>query len=377
MPTDDGLILLYTALTKPSYLRGLLDALSYPDDHIVRYSYRRKNIHRSLLSVISKLDGRKGLIVFVDTGTEKNVAYYPSRYVEIQKTLDVTWSEKSADDRERLYLPLRLGGFVRYNPDSQSGTSQWHDAVKGFDRIREIEVTPPGSADRPKYFVIEGKDVFAQSSESSGLAWEDLVSNLAESEKLKKGVFLRLNHLREHALNKVVEMKKGDRLIYSILPAKEYRLDFSVFEKHSPDETHVNVRTTNDILVVDRPFQSVVSGLVERSVLIACKRTIESALVTVNVSVSASEDATKVAQQSPNPIIFLQVSPSKLVLFGFAVSALFGSFLVSADAETVQQLWQAFRLPYYASSLWLVRSAGAILFAYAAWIGFRKLPPGG
>lgn len=365
MQTDDSLILIYTALAKPQYRRGLFDAISYPFGHVVGYSYRKQNIHPSLLQCACRIEGRAGLIIYVDQDPEKKVTYFPVRFVTVHRLEESLGSISRLTERERIHLPLRLEGFVTYEDGKDK--MQWHETVSRFDKVREI-------TERPRYFVIPGRDGFGTDSRSL-VAWEDLVKKLSESSGLQNGVFLRLDHLKEERglMGDVERTLKKDRLVYQLRPARTYRLDFSVFEPPTRSEREITVKTSAaELLTIDQPHQATVSGLVEKSVLITTKRTIENTLATISVTVK-DEDGSPKRINSPNPRIYVQISPPIATLIFFLALVFFGSFLASADSDMAKQL---FGPDLHLVWLWAGKGLGALLLVGAAYLAFRRLPSG-
>jgi hypothetical protein len=351
----------------------MFDALSYPQDHVVVYSYRKGNIHPSLRQENCPLEGRKGLIVYVDLGENNEVTYFPVRFVTIGAVRHSVAPISRIPERERIYLPLCLGEFVEYNPNNDKG--QWHSSVMGFDALREITGPRPG---KPAYFVIDGSDVFSIPSHSERTAWEDLVSKLSESSGLRDGKFLRVDRIRHDSTESEVDRTlEGKRLVYKLRPAEIYRLDFSVYERlAAKTETKISVATSStELLTIDQPFQSVVSGLVEKSALIACKRTTEKALATISLAISESTEPQSGRINSPSPVLFVRISYPKWVIILFVLGIGVGTLLVSVDVETVKELLISSWGEYHAWTMAL-KTVGAILLGGAAWLVFRRLPSG-
>jgi hypothetical protein len=155
-------------------------------------------------------------------------------------------------------------------------------------------------------------------------------------------------------------------------------LNLSVFEKFTANvlagkETKLEVSTSaKDILAADQPFQSVVSGLAEKSTLISCKRTIEHIVATITVRVDHQKSSSALVN-SPNPSIFVRISVSIWTLAAFLACVFVGGLAVSIDTDLIREL-----------SIWcqpatlalLVKGFGALLLAVAAFLAFRKLPAG-
>lgn len=368
---DPNFILIYTTANraKPSYRQGILDALCYPNGHIIPYSYRRHHLEPDLLEK-SRLSGRQAVIIFVDLDANRNVTYFPLRRVTINNIAFEAGTRQPPMPQERVTLSLSLEDFVEYKVSE--GKDQWNERVRKFDDRRRIV------SDKPAYFVIAGSDHFPRSGNSVAAAWESLVTTVAESAELRSAVFVRLDHMKPYdpGLKMSQSQIKGDRFIYRLLPGNIYSLNLCVFERIESNagasaETKLKVLTSaKDALEAVQPFQSIVSGLVEKTTLIACKRTVEDIIATVTIFVDRGADLSAVVN-SPNPTLFVRISVSWRTLVGFVACVVLGGFLVSIDKEFVKEL--AFT---GCPAFWALggKTVGAFLLATAAYLAFRKLP---
>ncbi len=374
-------VLIYTtaAPSKPSYRRGILDALCYPNGHILPYSYRRHHIRPELLENTKRLAGKNAVIIFVDLDPEHHVTYFPLRRVKIRDVIFETGTANQPAERERVNLSLELYDFVEYQgPDK----AQWQERVERFDSSRQIQ------NERPSYFVIEGSDTFPRSCHSVATAWEDLVTAVSKSAGFAKAVFLRLDHIRPYDSNRESKSRyshEHGRLVYNLRPGSIYRMNFSVFEilnSNSGNGTELEILTSaKDVVEAVQPFQSVVSGVAEKSTLIVCKRTIEKVITTLTVCLKGPA-ANEV--NTPNPTIFARVSVSLVTLAGFLALIFFGSLFVSIDKAVVSEAFATwhpailahFAGGYPASMALVLKIVGASLLAWAAFLAFRKLPSG-
>lgn len=364
---EKPILLIYTVPQqgRPTYRRGILDALCYPHDHIIEYSYRRQHIAAKLLKDLSQLQEREGVIILVDVNPSGEVKYYPLRRVKVQRVSDSRGKATPPSNRERVNLGLSLADYVQY-----TAGHEWHGLIQKLDPTRLI------ADGKPTYFVIEGTDGFNASPHSVRAAWQDTVEAASETALLRGAVFLRLDHLRQIQPSETEVPRRNDGrygLVYSLRPAQMYRLDFSVFEKvASPEQVRKETKITIDsgsseLFEITQPFQSIVSGLAEKSSLIACKRTIEDRHTTLSLKV---EEPSSAIVNAPNPVLFVRISVSRWILLAFGLCIIFGSLLVSVDKDVVGDFTPA------ASSLavWLLKIVGAILLSLAGLLGFRKLP---
>jgi hypothetical protein len=228
-------VYLYTTAggTKLNYRRGILDALCYPNGHIIRYRYRLQEISPEV-QLLSNAANVPAVIIFVDslpkTETEKDlrVNHYPLRLCEITRMPPFDDLSNSPRQR-RVDLSLKLGEFVYY--DSNMPSDQWHLELAAEDERRKIS----GSSSR--YFVITASDRFRNkiSTLPPSDKWEALTQFISKSTQMSKAVFLRFSdlvELEESAVShKQVKPYFGGALTaYPVEPAKEYRLDITVFD---------------------------------------------------------------------------------------------------------------------------------------------------
>lgn len=364
------LILIYTVPQKnrPTYRRGILNALCYPEEHIVEYSYQRRHIADDLLQELDKLNGKQGVIVLVDFDPSGTAVYYPVRRVKIHSVVPWHGPQAAPSDRERVNLVLSLGDYLDHGP--RENELRWHEKVSEFDDKRKFLKRESTGKESPTYFVIEGNDNFPTSPHSLRLAWQETVRVMSETNLLAGATFLRLDHITSvQPKEKVSRDYEKYSLVYSLHPGKVYRLDFTVFEKEER-ETRIEVSSSSDdLLEIGRTFQAVVSGLAEKSSLIACKRTIENRLVALSVNVGKPSGVVN----TPDPILLARVSVSWTVLWGFILYVFLGTFLVSLDVNVVQEI-VSYSRP--AVVVWALKIVGAGFLARAAFLAFRRLPHG-
>jgi len=382
------LTLFYTSAedNRPTYRRGILDALCYPEGHILQYSYRLRNIHPDLRPRQAGTVGAplSGVIVFVDVEyitSDKptvppsfaRVTYFPLRRVSIAGFPSLKAGQQLAE-RERTSYFLRLGEFVEYN--ATENESQWNAKIAAFDPVRFFQ------GKIPQYFVVPGKDVLSSSSNAQ-TAWEDVVTTLAKSARLNRATFLRIGSLQEVGRNEnILPRAFAEERVYEVRPGRIYRLNFSLFESGtqpgSRPETVARIRSSSSgFLQVDQSYQSAVSGISERSALIACKRTTEETISVLSIEVGDSKEA---IVNAPNPNLLVRLSLPNYILKAFVILIFLGGFLVSLDDKVVSEmslLFGDFVTKYPEFWTLCCKLAGAACLAVAGWLTFRELPSKG
>jgi hypothetical protein len=362
------LVLFYTTAleSRPTYRRGILDCLSYPNGHVLQYSYRVSQIHPALRGESAPPRGSHGVIIFVDEASPKLYKYYPLRRVRVLSGLPANQGN-TLKVRERVSIVLELHEFVGY-ADTHNPT-QWDERVTSFDALRNIRGAPPS----PEFFVTRAADIFTKASASDLSSWEDIVTNLAGSHDLASAIFINVEHPQEFDTRCPLALDKtSDTPRYDVLPGEVYRLNMAVYDGKQRETRLKLTSSSDDLIQVNQPFQSVVSGLAQKSALIACKRSIEKRLVALSIEVvDDSPQAQKGIVNSPNPTLLVRVAVPRWTLVKFFLLVASGAFFVSWDPDLVKE---TFCTPHFKLLGLSVKGAGAILLAIAAWIGFRKLP---
>src|SRR5260370_15632762 len=158
-PLSPELVLFYTTAleSRPTYRRGILDCLSYPNGHVLQYSYRVSQIHPALRGESIPPRGSHGVIIFVDEASPKQYKYYPLRRVRVRSGLPAN-RRNTLNARERVSIVLELHEFVAY-ADTHNPT-QWDQRVTSFDALRDIR----GAS--PEFFVTRAADIFTKASVS-------------------------------------------------------------------------------------------------------------------------------------------------------------------------------------------------------------------
>jgi hypothetical protein len=368
-PSDDVIYIFTTAgKSKPTYRRGILDLLAYPAGHIQQFSYRRSDIHPLMSKLIRPGKNKKGVVVFVDVDAQRIATYVPLRQVAITEIYPALGSDPPRDPEERVKLFLLLDDYVEY--PTAASPRLWHEALLCLDTVREVQ------GERARYFVVPGPVVFDPLHASELLTWENLVRAVSQSARFGNAFFLRLNHLKSYRRRRkevrLVADQYGPRS-YSLTPGHAYQLDFEVFAnpnstRSQKDAGKVTLTCSSELVEITKPFQSVVSGLVQQCAILSCKRTIENTGAVLSVEIVEPEEG---VVNTPNPVLLLQVSVSRPVLIWFVILVFLGGLLVSSDKDALAtftcspELW-----------VWLAKFFGSILLAAAAFLAFRKLPSG-
>ena len=350
--------------TKPTYRRGILDLIAYPPGHIIQFSYRRSDIHRSVLSTEREHVFKNGVVVFVDTERDKpqEGTYVPLRWVEILRIYPPASQSHEPEDRIKFFL--QIGSYVEYSGGARLG--QWDGVLKALDKVRQRE------AEGQRYFVVSGENLVGTKVPSDHVGWERLVRALSDSSRFRDAVFIRLHPLASFRTAarevKLRPYRDGPRA-YVLRPGQDYQLDFDVFIKTVRTAApRVTLTCSGEIIKTTKPFQSVVSGLVKQYAILSCKRTIEEAESALSVEIG--EPVADVVN-TPNPVFLLKIDVSRRILVAFIVLVFMGSLLVSSDKDALAvfncspDLW-----------VWLAKIAGSALLAWAAYLGFRKFPSG-
>jgi len=371
MPASVDILYLFTtaANSKPTYRRGVLDLLTYPAGHVLPFSYRRSDIADPVDSLIAPGRETPAVVVFVDFDPKLPTAYLPLRRVSILEVSPPLRPGSTTDPEERIEFFLRLEEYIEYNPAEDF--RQWHNALTALDTAREVK------GNRARYFVVAGRNVFDPPRGQEQLNWENLVKAVAESTRFGDSIFLRLGRVAAYGSGRndapLNPYREGRPRTYLLRPGHAYQLDFDVYVKpgtaalrgRSPK---VTVTSSSELIITTKPFQSVVSGLVQQSAIISCKRTIEDTRAALTVEI---DEPIPDVVNTPGPVLLLDLSVPRWVVVGFCILVFLGSLLVSSDKETWAEL-----VCSAAVWTWLAKIAGSGLLAVAAFMAFRKLPAG-
>lgn len=391
MANSPPFVFFYTTAggAKLPYRRGILDALCYPTEHVIRYHYRISELSPE----VTNLAGRTNvpaLIVFVDSlkkaSSEESGAraweinYFPLRLCEISRIPSIAQRPSHA----RVEFSLKLGQFVRYK--SAGTKEQWHSRIAQFDSQRLISAT-----DKPSYFAVIGSDLFTTTeSVDVGDDWETMIRFVSQSEQMKNAVFMKLSRpqLRQTRMRRLREFleipapsivtkdvppyTEGSLTTYTVRPAREYRIDITIYD--SPYTTTglgqhsgLEIKSSSDQVYLAQPFHSIVSGLLERSAILSFKRTTEPLLTTLAFTVTDTKDNTT----TNNPVLHLYITPYILITLLFLVLVFFGSLSVSLDIEA----FKTFASEDLAHFLYAVtKISGSFMLVWAAYIAYKILP---
>jgi hypothetical protein len=381
----EGLIYLFSSAPpdRPNYKRGVLDALCYPNGHQLELSYKKSYLQPPLFDKRSSLKGVKGAIVFVDFKRITNPApehlFIPIRFVNV---LEVSPKEeaKTYRDTTRVYVRVELQDLISYESKSDAD-------IKNLAG-RPIPPSGSGSGGTKYFYVVNGPNVFPHKCDFSQRdVWDQLVGQIAQATTLKNCVFLSAGHVRPFVGTSVCDLlPRGDeQKAYDVRPNTVYRLDLRVYEPGSLTQIglpEIKVLSSSDLISVSRPFATAVGGPEDNSVLIACKRTVESTLATLVVDVTGRTAASGTNETFGQPAVstdvvaskllyLLSMQPPKAVVAWFVFLIFLGFFLTSTSKDFYSD-WVS--LP----ERWAVLSkvAGAMCLASAGFLAFRKLPSG-
>lgn len=367
---------------RPNYKRGVLNALCYPAGHQLELSYKKSYIKPSLFAERSNLKGRRGVFIFVDYKKEPDHDFIPIRFFDI---LDVSPKEhaESYRDSTRIYVRVQLQQLISYEESSNRSLK----AIPGRPRPPK----GPTDAGSTYFYVLEGPDVLPSTSGYSQRdIWDHLTETVSKVNSLKDCIFLSTGEIRLFSKETtcLLDAYGREERAYILHPNEIYKMDLRVFDPgQNPDSAQeIVVRSSTDLIVVSQPFATAVGGPADHSVLLVCKRTVESVLATLVVDVQEVTQITSTAQQTPastaassevvaaKPTYLLSLQPRKWILWLFVCLILIGAALTSTSTEFYKEFGSLCR-----PELWALVSKvlGAAALALAAYLAFRKLPSGG
>lgn len=376
--TSDKIIYLFSSAPpgRPTYKRGVLDMLCYPKGHQYELSYQKRYFEPPLFDQRTSLENRKGIFVFLDyKATGADHEFIPIRFVRI---LDVAPKETAGMyvDKTRVHVRIELGDLIPHE-------AKWNSDIASLPgRPKPYQV---GSAPSP--YVIEGGHSFpAQSDLSQRDIWDQITEKVAQAKSLSGCVFLATGHLRPFKDGGPCSLEPYglEQKAYQLEPNSIYRLDLRVYYPSATIyDREIVVRSSSELLSVSQPFATAHGGPEDHSVLIACKRTIESTLATLVVDVAAKNLGVGSSQNfgpppalsdvvAAKPRYLLSVQPPKWIVRWFVILIFLGFFLTSTSKEFYSD-W------FCSPEIWAVLSKvlGAICLAWAGFLAFRKLPSGG
>jgi hypothetical protein len=362
---DDKIIYLFSSAPpdRPTYKRGVLNALCYPIEQQVELSYKKSYFGPLLFENRRNLKGRRGVFVFVDyKGDGDDHIFTPIRCVKILG-VDPKELAKKYLETTRTYVRVELGKLLMYDP-------AWNEAIRSVPgRPR-----PYAQAGSPTY-VIEGPDLFGTPGDISQRdIWDGLTEELSKAKSLRGCLFLATFHPRPFRGREPCTLKPYGReqKAYRLRPKNIYRLDLRVYYPQNASipakDREINVRSSSELLSVSQAFATAHGGPEDHSVLIECKRTIESTLATLVVDLANSLPDVVAAR----PQYLLWVRPRLSIVWSFVIFVFLGFTLTSTSKE-FYEAW------FFCPEIWALGSkvVGAAFLALAAFLAFRKLPSGG
>ena len=366
---------------RPNYKRGVLNALCYPAGHQLELSYQKIYITPSLFADRSKLKGRRGAFIFLDYKSTPDHDFIPIRFFRI---LDVSPKEqaKSYRDSTRVYVRVELLELISFE-------DAWNESVKAIPG-RPRPPKSPHDAGSSYFYVLEGVDPFPATSEYSQRdIWDHLIEKVSKANSLRDCIFLSTGEIKHFAKNTTCQFDEygSEEKAYKLHPNEIYKMDLRVFDPSGrSDSTHeIVVRSSSDLVSVSQPFATAVGGPTDHSVLLVCKRTVESILATLVVDVQkistlnadnggTQKTAGPVEVMAAKPRYLLSLQPRGWILALFVTLILLGVFLTSASPDLYKEFASICRPELWAL---LSKGVGAALLASAAYLAFRKLPSGG
>ena len=364
---------------RPTYKRGVLNLLCYPPGHQVELSYRKDYLQPPIFEQRSSLVGRRGVFVFVDYKALGNDhEFTPIRYVKILNLAPKEAANRYLDTT-RVHVRVELGNLIVYD-------TKWNGEIAFLPGRPKVYVsTSPGGRDY--FYVLQARNRFPETSDLSQRdIWDQITGKVAKANSLSDCVFLSTGNLRPFKDGSacVLSPYGSEQKAYRLEPNNIYRLDLRVYYPYPrvSSDREIVVRSSSDFVSVSQPFATA-HGAEDHSVLIACKRTIESSLATLVIDVGAKNLTGQAVQDvaaptaltdvmAAKPRYLLAIEPSRNIVRGF-VFLIFLGFLLSSTSKELYSDFVCF--PELAAAL--SKTLGAICLAWAGFLAFRKLPSGG
>jgi hypothetical protein len=343
--TDDKVIYLFSSAPpdRPTYKRAVLDILCYPKGHQVELSYQKSYFQPPLFERRTSLINRKGVFVFVDYKGANNGdhEFIPIRAVKI---LDAAPKEIAARylDTTRVQVRIELGDLILNDARESSEIASLPGRPKPHD----------GSTTSREYsYVIDGRKLFpAQDGVSQRDIWDQITEKVARAKSLRGCVFLSTGDPRPFRDGDPCALQPygSEERAYRLQPNNIYRVDLRVYYPRNVSvtsyEPEIIVRSSSELLSVSQPFATAHGGPEDHSVVIACKRTIESTLATLVIDVAAKNIAAGSSQNlgpppalidivAAKPRYLLSIEPSKWIVREFVIFIFLGFFLTSTSRE--------------------------------------------
>jgi len=363
---------------RPNYKRGVLNALCYPAKHCMELNYQKSYISPVVFDNREDWKDREGYFVFIDYRHDGDLAFIPIRKFKVQSIYPAEQAQEYADGT-RIYIRIQLEELILFNDD-------YNQKIRNIPGRPKPHMKPPAF-----YYALEYEDFSPEVSRRSQRdIWDDLVEHVAQAKSLNDCVFLSMGNIRQIGNNADCNLvpygtNQAAQKAYQLRPNTVYKLDLRVYDlRHTPDSAQeIIVRSSSDLLTVSQPFATTVGGPSDHSVLIACKRTIENTLATlevdlkqqINVDEVEPKDGSKPRSASviaAKPIYMLSISVSRGLLLWFVIFVFIGALLTNLSKD----VFADFCFSHPDTYAFIAKIAGAICLAAAAFLGFRKLPSG-
>ena len=143
-----------------------------------------------------------------------------------------------------------------------------------------------------------------------------------------------------------------------------------LFRSTPRDETQLSVSCSNELVELDQPSQSIVSGLAEKSALVSCKRTVEDTIAVLTIKL---KEPTRGVVNTPRPILHLHISLPGAILWTFVLLVFAGGLFVSADSNLIKEISAT---SYPVALALACKIVGSACLARAAHLALRQLPSG-
>src|SRR5271157_3424303 len=259
----EELVFLFSSVPpdRPNYKRGVLNALCYPDGHILEVSYKSSYLDPRLANNLEGLVNKRAVFVFIDyKGTDHN--FVPVRYATIL-SCGPRESSKEILGRTRIYIRIELNQLIPQN-------DQWDAFIKKIPN--RPKVWHEGTKDY--YFVLQHAGPAHVSSElSQADIWNDLVERVSAADVLNDCTFLATGHLQSFT-SKPCELGAltKDQRAYRLRPHSIYKMDLRIFDRRNKPDTNqeIYVRSSSELITVSQPFATAIGGPVEHTVLLVC-----------------------------------------------------------------------------------------------------------
>jgi hypothetical protein len=363
---------------RPGYRRDLLKCVCLPNGSPVWFTYRRRWIASELLRDAKTLINRRSLIVFCDEPANQGGQFHfiPVRYAVI-KEIDM---EAIATNDVNAYIGLQfaLGDYVRYN-NVANESLYWQNWMVNHSQADNYP--------RPKGHPEEGKGSFLltrgqPSMETSTLekaSWSLLCSQLDNARTLQGCSFYRVTEIYNYAENQPnpTPVRQGvyrERSTRIFEAGKTYRVSLQFYlDPGKPMLKSIEARASNAAIKLS-PMLVEHRGLITNASVIAnVDKVYANELAALIV-----EDTKDTGEYVPRSEFLVMLRPGVwiyTVIFFLA----FGTFLAGVSPEIIRNLSRFIGaqhpiVMYYQYVALAIKTIGAIMVGYGAFLGFRTLP---